>query len=389
MTRTERPLVPFAVGAILFFDLVAYTALIPLLPRLREDLGATELAIGLLVGVLAWGTLALGIPMSAVTDRIGPRRVTIAGSILAGAALVAFGAATTFAGLFTARLVQGIASAAVWVAGPSWAAVGADSAARDRRTTSVTAAGMTGTIVGPGLGAWLATPDEPLRAFVVLGWIVIATTFVGLVATRRVGRSEPTRRPKLRDSMVVWRSPLFVVGAITTAAAALTNSSESVIIALGLGERGVRATTLGVLFSIGGAGLAVAQASSTRVLPRWLPGRRAALALGALAAVMALPAVVPTVGGLATTVVGLPIVGGLAYGVALALISQGSEETGSTVAVGLAYWSVLWSAGASVGPTLHGWVLGTAGETVAVVVAASVPALLAAAVLRIARPGLR
>ncbi|UCG41345.1 MAG: MFS transporter, partial [Acidimicrobiia bacterium] len=267
MSRTVRPIAPVVVGVILFLDLVAYTALVPLLPGLQQALGASELAIGLLVGVLAWGTLALGLPMSAVTDRIGPRRVTLLGAALAGISLIWFGAATTFGTLLAARLVQGVASAALWVAGPSWSAVGTDGTRRDRRTTTVTAAGMTGTVVGPGLGALLATPDRPLLAFTVLGWVILATTAAGVVATRRVGLAAPTRRPRLRDSTIVWRSPLFTVGAITAAAAALTNSSESVIITLGLGNRGVAATTLGVLFSIGGAGLAATQAASTRILP--------------------------------------------------------------------------------------------------------------------------
>lgn len=389
MSRTVRPIAPVVVGVILFLDLVAYTALVPLLPGLQQALGASELAIGLLVGVLAWGTLALGLPMSAVTDRIGPRRVTLLGAALAGISLIWFGAATTFGTLLAARLVQGVASAALWVAGPSWSAVGTDGTRRDRRTTTVTAAGMTGTVVGPGLGALLATPDRPLLAFTVLGWVILATTAAGVVATRRVGLAAPTRRPRLRDSTIVWRSPLFTVGAITAAAAALTNSSESVIITLGLGNRGVAATTLGVLFSIGGAGLAATQAASTRILPGVAPERRAAYALAIVGAVMALPALLPTVEGLATAAIGLPMVGGFAYGVALALISRGAEETGSTIAVGLAYWSVLWSAGASVGPTLHGWVLGVGGETVAILVAAAIPVLLIPAVLRIAHRGLR
>ncbi|NND83686.1 MAG: MFS transporter [Acidimicrobiia bacterium] len=373
----------------LFLDLVAYTALVPLLPDLQRDFGVSTLAIGVLVGVLAWGTLVLGLPMSAVTDRIGPRRVTLVGAGIAGVSLVAFGAATTFTGLLVARLIQGIASAAVWVAGPAWAAAGAAGDLRDRRTTGVTAAGMTGTVVGPGLGALLATPEQPLFAFTLLGWLIVAATIASLAATRRIGRTEPTRRPRLRDSTVVWGSPIFVIGAIATAAAALTNSSESVIIALGLGARDVPATTLGILFSIGGAGLAVTQAMSTRVLPGWAPERRAALALGMLGAVMALPAVIPTIGGLATTAVGLPLIGGLAYGFALALISRGAEETGSTVAVGLAYWTVLWSAGASIGPTLHGWTLSAGGETMAIIVAAAIPLALAPTVLRIAGGRLR
>lgn len=389
MTHAPRRHVAPLVGVLLFLDLVAYTALVPLLPRLQRELGVTELAVGLLMGVLAWGTLGLGLPMGAVTERLGPRRTTLLGAGIAAASLLAFAGSSTFASLLTTRLVQGVASAAVWVAGPAWAAAGTTGVARDRITTRVTAAGMVGTVVGPGLGASLAAPDHALLAFSIVGWTLFAVALAGFLSTRRRAWSEPTRRPRLRDTTVVWRSPLFLVGAAMACITALTNASESVILALGLGERGMTAGQLGLIFSVGGAALATTQAVSPRLFPGWAPGVRAMAALGALGAVMAIPALLPTIPGLTATALGLPLVGGAAYGIALALISRGAEETGSSLAVGLAYWSVLWSLGASLGPVLLGWVLGTAGERAAVVMAAAIPALAAPAMYRIARRGLR
>ncbi len=389
MIDGPRRFVPAAVGAILFLDLVAYTALLPLLPALQRDLGASEIAIGLLVGVLAWGTLVLGLPMSAVTDRVGPRRTNLLGTALAGASLIAFGASASFGLLLGFRLAQGVASAAMWIAGPAWAAAGTTGTARDRRTTAVTSAGMVGTIVGPAFGAWLSSPGDPLRAFSILGWTLLVGTGVLTLATRRLRNTEQLRRPRFRDSTVVWRSGRFVIGAGAVAVAAFTVSAESVILTLGLGDRGAGTTLLGVTFSVAGAGLAVTQAASPRLFPRWPGERRMAVALLGLGGCMALPAIVPTVSGLVASVIGLSLLAGFAYGTGLALISGGSEETGSTVAVALAYWTVLWSAGASVGPAFHGWMLGRVGESTAVLVAAALPVLAVPWVVRIARRGLR
>ena len=84
--------------------------------------------------------------------------------------------------------------------------------------------------------------------------------------------------------------------------------------------------------------------------------------------------VFPTVVGFSTTVVLLPVAAGLAYGLSIAFLSDGAEQAGSTVAVGVAYWSILWAVGASVGPTAYGWLLESTGEatTLAAVMGATV-----------------
>lgn len=358
--RSEGFLVALA-GSLLLVDMLGYSALLPLLPDLRGALGISEIHVGVIVASVAYGTLLFGLPMAGLAGRIGPRRVTLAGAGFTAGALLFTWTLPSFGWIVAARVVHGIASSAMWVAGPTWAAAAYNGRHNAKATTRVTAIGMLGTIAGPALGGWAATPDDLLRSFLFIGITLAVLTLVGVVTTRAVG-SVDTRAPRLDDAVVAWRSPLFVIGAIVVMAASITTAAESVVLVLGLGDRGLSERVIGLLFSLGGAGLAIGQSVSYRVLPRKLASHRGAATLALLAGVVAIALAVPTVTGLALSLVLLPVGGGLAYGVSLAFLTDGAERAGSTVAVGVAYWSIMWAIGASIGPTLYGWGLEAAGE---------------------------
>lgn len=372
-------------GLLIFGDMVGYTALIPLLPDLQRLLQVNETQVGLLVAGLAYGTLVFSLPMAALAGRLGPRRVALSGSGLIAVAFFLTWFLPSFGWILAARVLHGIASSALWVAAPTWVVATTAENNIARVATRVTGIGMLGTIVGPAFGGLLATPSDPLRAFLFIGVVLAAVTLVGVLATRVVGSVEVTKPPRLRDVTAVWRSPLFMIGSIIVIAAATAGSAESVIIALGLGEREVSQRAMGVLFSVGGAGLALAQAVSYRFLPRSEPYKRGVLVLAILAMVVGVAFTFPTVVGFSVTLLLLPMAGGLGYGISIAFLSDGAEATGSTMAVGVAYWSILWAAGASLGPTSYGWVLETAGESNALLAVIVTTVVLAAAVWLVGR----
>lgn len=372
-------------GLLIFGDMVGYTALIPLLPDLQRLLQVDETQVGLLVAGLAYGTLVFSLPMAALAGRLGPRRVALSGSGLIAVAFLLTWFLPSFGWILAARVLHGIASSALWVAAPTWVVAATTENNVARVATRVTGIGMLGTIVGPAFGGWLATPSDPLRAFLFIGVALAGVTLVGVLTTRVVGSVEVTKPPRLRDVTAVWRSPLFLVGSIIVIAAATAGSAESVIIALGLGEREVSQRAMGILFSVGGAGLAVAQAVSYRFLPRSAPHRRGVLVLAILTLVVGAAFIFPNVVGFSVTLLMLPVAGGLGYGISIAFLSDGAEETGSTMAVGVAYWSILWAVGASLGPTSYGWVLEAAGESSALLAVMVTTVVLAAAVWVVGR----
>ncbi len=359
--RSQRFLAALA-GGLLLIDMLGYTAMLPLLPDLRGVLGATEGQIGILVASVAYGTLVFGLPMAGLAGRLGPRRVMLTGAAVTAASLLVMWTLPSYWWVVAARVLHGVVSSAMWVAGPTWVAAAYGGLHNAKATTRVTAIGMLGTIVGPALGGWAARPDDLLRAFLYIGIALALLAGFGVVTTRAVGKVD-VRPPRLADAIVAWRSPLFVIGGIVVTAASLTNSSESVVIVLGLGDRLVSERTIGLLFSAGGLGLAYTQSISYRILPRMHRSDRGAIAVVLVGISVAVALVWPTVVGFSAALVLLPLVSGLAYGLSLGFLSDGAAQGGSTVAVGVAYWSILWAVGASVGPTLYGWLLETAGET--------------------------
>jgi len=71
-------------------------ALPPLFPLLRDDLGASYAALGLLVTVFNVATGAAQIPAGFLVDRFGARRLLLLGLAIMGSAMVALGFAPTY-----------------------------------------------------------------------------------------------------------------------------------------------------------------------------------------------------------------------------------------------------------------------------------------------------
>jgi MFS family permease len=66
-------------SAVVFIDVVFFTAITPLLPGYADDLGLSKAAAGVLSGAYAAGTLAMSLPAGFLATRFGPRRTLVAG----------------------------------------------------------------------------------------------------------------------------------------------------------------------------------------------------------------------------------------------------------------------------------------------------------------------
>ncbi|MEX1280335.1 MAG: MFS transporter [Acidimicrobiia bacterium] len=373
-----RPRLPIVAG-LLFVDLLGFSALIPILPRLRDALGVGEAAIGVLVAAMPLGTALATLPMGRITELVGPRRVTISGAVAVGIAFLAFGTLTVYPWLLGARLLQGVASAALWVAGPAWVALG-DPAGRARRLATTTGAGMAGTIVGAGLGGIMADRVGLFSAFVALGVAALVGAAIALVATSRpTGTGPPTTR-LLESLSLGFRSVRFRTGAATTLLAAGIGASEAALLALALGDLGYREAELGLWLSIAGVSLVVGQVSGPRVAARiGTAATLVAAGLGASALALTV-AIRPTTVPILVMLVGLPLLTGWMYGLSLDLLASGAEEAGTSAAIGISYWNLAWAVGATIGPVAITAVLEAGGisPAVAVVVAAGLAVALVA-----------
>ena len=78
-------------SAMVFLDLTFFTAIAPLLPTYKHDLGLSTAQAGILSAAYAAGTLAFSLPSGYIASRFGPRRTVISGLLIFALATLLFG----------------------------------------------------------------------------------------------------------------------------------------------------------------------------------------------------------------------------------------------------------------------------------------------------------
>ena len=143
---------------------MGFGVMLPLLPYLVEQLlaagdGAAGISrtTGLLTGLYMLSLFAFAPLWGRLSDRYGRRRILVVGLLGFGAAMLTFAFIERLAAMYLERFVSGMFAAAVT---PVALAVIGDLAtteeARARRLTFVSLAGISGFLLGPMLGAFLA-----------------------------------------------------------------------------------------------------------------------------------------------------------------------------------------------------------------------------------------
>ena len=102
------------VSLLVAVDLAMWSAIVPLLPYYRSELGLTKVESGWLLAAFSIAVVATSIPLGHLADRIGARRVVAAGAVAMAVATLGLGFAGSFWALLAARAVQGVGDAAVW-----------------------------------------------------------------------------------------------------------------------------------------------------------------------------------------------------------------------------------------------------------------------------------
>lgn len=136
-----------------FFDVVFFSAIAPLLPEYVAEFGLNKAEAGILSASYAAGTLFFALPSGFLAARIGAKRTVIAGLLLLGCASVVFGFAHEYVLLDLARFSQGMAGALIWTGALTWLVVTAENENRGAVIGTALGAAVAGALVGPALGA--------------------------------------------------------------------------------------------------------------------------------------------------------------------------------------------------------------------------------------------
>lgn len=111
-TSTARPVTRASItaaGVALFLSFMDVAALLPTVAPHVRGLGASATGVGLAVGAYSATNLPANILGGILIDRIGRRRVTILGFLLAAVAVLGYALATTVGGFIAIRAAHGIA----------------------------------------------------------------------------------------------------------------------------------------------------------------------------------------------------------------------------------------------------------------------------------------
>jgi len=366
----------------------------PLFPMLRESFDLDAVGFGLVMSVVAVG-MFLQVPAGALVERVGAKRVFVAGVAVTGGGVAAAGLAGSYPLLLAATLVSGVGQAAFHPADYTLLDAATDRSREGRSFGVHTFGGYVGFAAAPlAVGALATAFDWRLALLLVGGAGVGYALFAGLaLAPVHRGRAEETPAPSDRAPLLertrsllgpdVLVLAVFFMGLVMGQKGVSTFTPLFVADRLGMTEVAGNGV-LTVFFAAGAVGVLLGGVVADRYDPHLV-------VVGALTAGSA--ALVALVAGLAGTgpTAAFPLfaVVGLCYGLPLPsrdrLVSAASSPAGVGTSFGVVFTAA--AVGSSISPTLLGGVIERSGTGVAFAVVAGF-FLVAAGVVALLRLGL-
>jgi MFS family permease len=197
--------------ALVLLDEVMLLSIVPLVPSYSADFGLSGLGSGALLSIGSLAIVVGSIPAGVAADRLGSRRVTLAGGSLLALSCLGQALAPDFWTLLAARSAFGVASAVVWSAGLSWLAYSAGEERPGALGMVVSVAGI-GAMAGPAFAGVLADQVSRATPFFILA--AAATGVVVLLALGDRGRERVHAHHPLREIAGLARRDALIGGAL-------------------------------------------------------------------------------------------------------------------------------------------------------------------------------
>ena len=367
------------VSLLVAVDLMLWSAIVPLIPHYRSELGLTKIESGWLVAAFSLAVVVVAIPVGHLADRIGARRVVAVGGVAMAAATLGLGFAGSFWLLLAARAVQGVGDAAVWGAGVAWVAARAPADRRGEAVSFSNAAAVAGVITGPFIGG-IATSTFGIRpTFSAVAAVSLALALWALAETDV--QAEPERRVSVRAAIAAaFSESLILASVVMILAVSVIGGALQVLVPLHLSAQGVARSGIGAAYSVGAMFGAVAIIASGRAGDRF---GRIPLAAGACAVLAVLTGLLALPLGAALVVAVVIAVGpvqSILYAVGYPLSADGADraQLGHGIAIGIV--NLTWGVGAVVGPVAGPGAAQVLGDRASYILLAMLAAVAAAAI---------
>ncbi|WP_067536647.1 MFS transporter [Nocardia crassostreae] len=235
---------------------ILYSAFTVLGVAISRDTGWSQQTITAAFSIGQLAAALIGIPIGRVLDRIGPRMVMTAGSVLGAVAMVVVAEAPNLIAFYAGWLIAGITMGAVLYS-PAFAALtrwwGAERVKALMILTLV--AGLASTVFAP-LTALLSERTDWRTTYLVLAVVLAAVT----VPAHWLGLRGPWPHPPapahaaLDDHAAIVRSRGFLALVITLSLSAFTTAAAVFNLVPLLQERGFSTTLAAVALGLGGIG---------------------------------------------------------------------------------------------------------------------------------------
>jgi len=344
-------------SAMVFFDVVFFSAIAPLLPDYVAELGLSKAQAGVLSASYAAGTLLLSLPAGLLAAHAGPRRTVIGGLLLLGVASVAFGFANEFLLLDAARFTQGAAGALIWSGALTWLITTAPSERRGSVIGTALGTAVAGALFGPALGALAAEVGTEL----VFSLVLVVALVLAFVASRLPEAKVPERQDMREVVDTILSRPILIATAFVAIPSVMFGAVE-VLVPLQIADLGGSNALIAGGFIAGAALEAVLAPLAGGYSDR--AGRRLPFVVGLsiCAMAMALVAIGDTkavvMAGLMLTSLG----GGICLTPALTLLSELAEASRLHQGFAAGLSNMAWAIGEVVGGVAGGAAASVAGN---------------------------
>lgn len=340
-----------------FFDVVFFSAIAPLLPEYVAELGLSKAQAGVLSASYAAGTLFFALPSGFLAARIGAKRTVIAGLLLLGCASVVFGFAHEYFLLDAARFSQGMAGALIWTGALTWLVITAENERRGTVIGTALGAAVGGALVGPALGALAGEVGTEEVFSGVLG-VAVALT---VVAWRLPERGTPERQ-KLRIVLETMLSRPILIGTFFVAAPSVMFGAVEVLAPLRIADLGGGHSLIAAGFIAGAALEGLLAPLAGRYSDR--AGRRGPYAFGLIVCAVAVVtiAVGATMGVVMAGLMLTSLGGGVCFTPALTMLTEVAESSRLHQGFAAGLSNTAWASGQVAGGLAAGAVAGAAGD---------------------------
>jgi len=341
-----------------FFDVVFFSAIAPLLPEYVAELGLSKAEAGVLSASYAGGTLFFALPAGFLAARIGARRTVIVGLLLLGCASVVFGFAHEYLLLDLSRFSQGVAGALIWTGALTWLVVTADNDRRGAVIGTALGAAVGGALVGPALGALAGEVGTEWVFSGVLGVAVL----LAFLASRLPEEGMPERQ-RLPVAIETILSRAVLLGTFFVMVPSVMFGAVEVLAPLRISGLGGGHSLIAAGFIAGAALEALLAPLAGSYSDR--AGRRGPYASGlAICAVAVVTvAVGTTMGAVMAGLMLTSLGGGICFTPALTMLTEVAESSRLHQGLAAGLSNTAWASGQVAGGLVAGGAASLAGDT--------------------------